>query len=89
MLLEALGSVLIGLALSWAATRHLAERLPSRRAVFTTGTLGAMFGAYVTHVALGPGHELVTLIGSAAIGTVLLSLLLRPSTRRLHRAFPF
>ncbi|TXS56787.1 hypothetical protein [Streptomyces sp. t39] len=91
MLLETLGSVLIGLALSWAATRHLSERLPSRRAVFTTGTVGALFGAYVTHVALGPGHEAATLIGSAAIASVLLSLLLRPATsaRRLHRAFPF
>ncbi|GAA4774207.1 hypothetical protein NPS70_14660 [Streptomyces sp. C10-9-1] len=91
MLLEALGSILIGLALSWAATRRLPERLPSRRAVFTTGTLGTLFGAYVTHVAVGPGNAVAVLIGSAAIGAVLLSLLVRPSgsARRLHRAFPF
>jgi hypothetical protein len=91
--LESLGSVLLGLALSWAAVRHLADRLPSRRAVFATGTLGALFGAYVTHVALGPGYPLATLMGAVAIGAVLLSLLIRPSTRTrthtLSRAFPF
>ncbi|MFD0430367.1 hypothetical protein ACFQ60_31450 [Streptomyces zhihengii] len=45
----------------------------------------------MTHVALGPGREAATLVGSAAIAAVLLSLLLRParSARRLHRAFPF
>ena len=89
MLLESLGSVLLGLALSWLAVRHLADRLPSRGAVFTTGALGALFGAYVTHVALGPGHSLATLLGAVAIGAVLLSLLIRPSTRTLRRAFPF
>ncbi|MFF3324724.1 hypothetical protein [Streptomyces sp. NPDC002889] len=89
MIWASLGSVLIGLALSWAAARHLSDRLPSRRAVFATGTLGTLFGAYVTHVAIGPGHVAATLAGAAAIGAVLLSLLIRPSTRRLHRAFPF
>ncbi|MGW4028064.1 hypothetical protein ACWEFL_01905 [Streptomyces sp. NPDC004838] len=89
MLLEALGSVLLGLALAWAADRHLADRLPARRVVFLTGPLGALFGAYVTHVALGPGHLLGTLVGSALIGAVLLSLLLRPSGRQLRRALPF
>ncbi|MEV6396907.1 hypothetical protein AB0M39_19330 [Streptomyces sp. NPDC051907] len=88
MLLETLGSVLLGLALSWAAARHLSERLPSRRVVFATGPVGALFGAYVTHAALGPGHVVATLAGALAIGAVLLSLLIRPSGRRLRRAFP-
>ncbi len=89
LLLETLGSVLLGLALAWAAARHLPDRLPARRVVFTTGPLGALFGAYVTHAALGPGHLLATLAGAAGIGAVLLSLLIRPSARRLRRAFPF
>ncbi|WP_405998669.1 hypothetical protein [Streptomyces sp. NBC_00829] len=89
MLLEALGSVLLGLALAWAAVRRLSDRLPARRVVFTAGPLGALFGAYVTHSALGPGHALVTLVGGAAMGSVVLSLLIRPSTRRLSRALPF
>jgi hypothetical protein len=89
VLLEALGSVVFGLALAWAATRHLPDRLPPRRVVFTTGPLGALFGAYVTHAALGPGHLVANLVGAVAIGAVLLSLLLRPSGRRLRRAFPF
>ncbi|MFI6285303.1 hypothetical protein ACIBCM_11180 [Streptomyces sp. NPDC051018] len=89
MLLEALGSVLLGLALAWAADRHVPDRLPARRVVFLTGSLGSLFGAYVTHVALGPGHLAGTLIGAVLIGAVLLSLLLRPSGRRLRRALPF
>jgi hypothetical protein len=83
------GSVLLGLALSWAAAHHLSDRLPARRVVFATGTLGTLFGAYVTHVAIGPGHVAATLVGAVAIGAVLLSLLIRPSPRRLRRAFPF
>lgn len=86
---ETLGSVLLGLALSWAASRHLPDRLPARRVVFTTGPVGALFGAYVTHAALGPGNVLVTLAGAVTIGAVLLSLLIRPSPHRLRRAFPF
>ncbi|TQK52057.1 hypothetical protein FBY35_2483 [Streptomyces sp. SLBN-118] len=89
MLLEALGSVLLGLALAWIAVRQLPDRLPPRRVVLTAGSLGALFGAYVTHAALGPGYTLAVLVGAAAIGAVLLSLLIRPSTRRLRRAFPF
>ncbi|MFE7131452.1 hypothetical protein ACFVIM_11375 [Streptomyces sp. NPDC057638] len=88
MLWEALGSVLVGLALAWGADRRLTDRLPGRRVVLLTGPLGALFGAWVTHAALGPGHLAGTLIGAALIGTVLLSLLLRPSTRALRRAFP-
>jgi len=85
---ETLGAVLLGVALSWAAARHLSDRLPSRRVVFTTGTVGALFGAYVTHAALGAG-VLATLLGAVAIGAVLLSLLIRPSARRLSRPLPF
>ncbi|MFJ8229357.1 hypothetical protein ACIQ9E_05255 [Streptomyces sp. NPDC094448] len=89
MLLEAIGSVLLGLALSCAAVRLFADRLPERRAVILTGPLGALFGAHVTHVALGPGHTVGTLVGALLIGAVTLSLLLRPTGRRLRsRAIP-
>ncbi|MCP9957438.1 MULTISPECIES: hypothetical protein [Streptomyces] len=86
MLWEALGSVLLGLALSWAALRRLADRLPPRRTVLATGALGALFGALVTHAALGPGFVLGTLLGALAVGAVLLSLLIRPPRRRLRRS---
>ncbi|MEU5398492.1 hypothetical protein ABZ348_04245 [Streptomyces sp. NPDC005963] len=86
---EAIGSILLGLALAWLADRQLADRLPERRVVFLTGAFGALFGGYVTHVALGPGQFLGTLVGAVLIGAVLLSLLLRPSGRRLRRAIPF
>ncbi|MFC8277998.1 hypothetical protein ACFUJR_36810 [Streptomyces sp. NPDC057271] len=86
MFLEALGSALLGLALAWAAVHRLPDRLPARGVVLATGTLGAVFGALVTHGALGPGHALATLLGAVAIATVLLSLLIRPATRRLRRS---
>ncbi|MCS0634414.1 hypothetical protein NX801_01780 [Streptomyces sp. LP05-1] len=87
MFWEALGSVLLGLALSWAGMRRLADRLPSPRVVLLAGPLGTLFGALLTHAALGPGHAAVTLIGAVAVGAVVLSLLLRPAPpRRLRRS---
>ncbi|MFD3544059.1 hypothetical protein ACFWUW_00280 [Streptomyces sp. NPDC058655] len=92
-LLEALGSALLGLALSGAAVRVLAKRLPSPRLVLVSGVLGALFGAYLTHFALGPEHITLTaaLVGAGLVSAVVLSLLLRPdpgSRRRPPRA-PF
>ncbi|MFF9067231.1 hypothetical protein ACF09E_17940 [Streptomyces sp. NPDC014891] len=86
MLLEALGSALLGFALAWAAVHRLPDRLPVRARVLATGTLGAVFGALVTHGALGPGHFLATLVGAVAVAAVLLSLLIRPASRRLRRS---
>ncbi|MGW4238050.1 hypothetical protein ACWEJP_14650 [Streptomyces sp. NPDC004749] len=88
MIWEVLGAVLFGLGLSWAATRLLPHRLPSHRTVFTAGPLGSLFGAYLTHMALGPGHVLATLAGALLVGAVLLSLLIRPTSRRLRQVMP-
>jgi hypothetical protein len=85
---ELVGSVLLGLGLSWSAARRLPHRLPAHRTVFTAGPLGALFGAYVTHMALGSGHVLATLVGALLVGAVLLSLLLRPTGRGLRGAMP-
>ncbi|MFE5594847.1 hypothetical protein [Streptomyces sp. NPDC056549] len=86
MFLEALGSALLGFALAWAAVHRLPDRLPVRATVLLTGTLGGVFGALVTHGALGPGHFLATLIGAVAVAAVLLSLLIRPASGRLRRS---
>ncbi|MFE7352828.1 hypothetical protein ACFU8Q_06400 [Streptomyces sp. NPDC057543] len=86
MILEPLGSVVLGLALAWVALRSLPDRLPSRRAVLTTGALGALFGAFLMHSVLGPGHLVATLIGAALIGAVTLSLLVRPRSHHLSRS---
>ncbi|MEV7722126.1 hypothetical protein [Streptomyces sp. NPDC088184] len=86
MILEPLGSVVLGLALAWMALRYLPDRLPSRRAVLTTGALGGLFGAYLMHSVLGPGHVVATLVSSALIGAVTLSLLIRPRSHRLSRS---
>lgn len=81
MILEALGSGVLGLVLAWFAARHLPHRLPSRALVLPTGAAGGLFGAFVTHSVLGPGHTMATLIGALAIAAALLSLLLRTSGR--------
>ncbi|MFH8880625.1 hypothetical protein [Streptomyces californicus] len=86
MIWEFIGAAVLGLALSWAALRSLSDRLPSGHVVWPTGALGALFGACLTHAALGSGHLLVTLIGAACVGAVTLSLLIRPRGRRLTRS---
>ncbi|MEU0163733.1 hypothetical protein ABZ154_34390 [Streptomyces sp. NPDC006261] len=86
MIWESFGAAVLGLALSWAAVRSLPGRLPSTRAVCLTGALGALFGAFLTHSALGPGHGVATLIGAVSVGSVTLSLLIRPRGRRLTRS---
>lgn len=84
MLLEALGSALLGLVLAAAAAHRLAHRLPARSLVLATGVAGSLFGAFVTHSALGAGNVLLTLIGATVVSIASVSLLLRPA-RRLRR----
>lgn len=88
MLLEALGSALLGLVLAAVAVHRLAHRLPARSLVLATGTAGALFGAFVTHTALGPGNMLLTLIGAVVVSAASLSLLLRPAGRLRRRSAP-
>lgn len=93
LLLEALGSALLGLALSATAARVLATRLPSVRVVLVSGVSGALFGAYLTHFALGPEHNTLTatFVGAVLVSAVVLSLLLRPAARprRSSHGTPF
>ncbi|MEU6378132.1 hypothetical protein [Streptomyces sp. NPDC046909] len=86
MLLEALGSALLGLVLAAVATHRLAHRLPARSLVFATGVAGALFGAFVTHSALGAGNVLLPLIGATIVSVASLSLLLRPAGRLRRRS---
>ncbi|MEV6055343.1 hypothetical protein [Streptomyces sp. NPDC052107] len=81
MILEALGSAVLGLVLAWAASYRLSHRLPARPLVLCTGVAGALFGDFVTHTALGPGTAWLSLLGAAIISAASLSLLLRPSAR--------
>ncbi|MET9772842.1 hypothetical protein ABZ023_01085 [Streptomyces sp. NPDC006367] len=78
MFLEALSAAILGLALAWAAAHRLAHRLPARVLVLPTGAAGALFGAFVTHSALGAGGLLPDLLGAVAVSAASLSLLLRP-----------
>ncbi|MEU9028548.1 hypothetical protein AB0D46_13565 [Streptomyces sp. NPDC048383] len=93
LLMEALGSGLLGLALAGAAVRVFAPRLPSPGTVLVSGAAGALFGAYLTHTALGPGHNTLayTFLGAALVSAVVLSLLLRPAPQagRQRRRAPF
>ncbi|GAA3824439.1 hypothetical protein [Streptomyces chiangmaiensis] len=86
MFLEALGSAVLGLALAWVATQRLPHRLPSRVLVLPTGVAGALFGAFVTHSAVGAGSLLVILLGALILSAASLSLLLRPAERFRRRS---
>jgi hypothetical protein len=86
MFLEALGAAMLGLALAWGAAYRLPHRLPSRGLVLSTGVAGALFGAFLTHTALGSAHFLVILAGAAIVSAALLSLLLRPAERFRRRS---
>ncbi|MFD9098741.1 hypothetical protein [Streptomyces collinus] len=88
MILEALGSALLGLLLAWAATRRLPHRLPARPLVLSTGVAGALFGDFVTHSALGTGGVLLNLLGAAVVSAASLSLLLRPARHLRRRSAP-
>lgn len=81
MFWEALGSAVLGLALAWAAVRRLPHRLPARAMVLPTGAAGALFGAFLTHSALGSAGLPVILVGALAVSAASLSLLLRPAER--------
>ncbi|MGP3953338.1 hypothetical protein [Streptomyces sp. 7N604] len=86
MILEALGSVLIGLGAAYAAARWLPERLPARPLVLTTGAVAALFGGLITYTVVGSGHPLATLLGALVVGVALLSLLIRPAGRWVRRS---
>ncbi|MFI1323287.1 hypothetical protein EF913_01270 [Streptomyces sp. WAC04189] len=86
MLLEALCAAILGFALAWAAAHRLRHRLPARVLVLPTGIAGALFGAFVTHTALGAAGLPLVLLGSAALSACSLSLLLRPATRLRRRS---
>ncbi|GHH89407.1 hypothetical protein [Streptomyces capitiformicae] len=81
MFLEALGSAILGLALACAAAYRLPHRLPSRTLVLPTGVAGALFGAFLTHTALGSATYLLVLTGALIVASASLSLLLRPTER--------
>ncbi|MEU6123053.1 hypothetical protein [Streptomyces sp. NPDC047123] len=86
MILEAIGSTLLGLALAWATAHRLGHRLPARSLVLSTGPAGALVGAFITHMALGSGHTPATLLGAVAVSVALLSLLIRPAGGSMRRS---
>ncbi|MEU8590945.1 hypothetical protein AB0C59_28665 [Streptomyces sp. NPDC048664] len=86
MLVEALGSAVLGFALAWWAAHRLAHRLPLRALVLSTGVAGAVFGAFITHSALASAGIPVILIGALVVSAASLSLLLRPAERLRRRS---
>ncbi|MEU5519485.1 hypothetical protein ACIQCD_26800 [Streptomyces sp. NPDC093250] len=85
MLLEALSSAILGLALAWAAYHRLSHRLPAPALVLPTGVAGALFGAFVMNTALD-GNLLTILLGAVIVSVASLSLLLRPAGRLRRRS---
>ncbi|WP_030860132.1 hypothetical protein [Streptomyces sp. NRRL S-37] len=86
MLLEALSSAILGLALAWVAARRLPHRLPARALVLPTGVAGALFGAFLIHTALDAGNMVTVLLGAVIVSVASLSLLLRPAGRLRRRS---
>lgn len=85
MLLEALSSAVLGLALAWAAYHRLSHRLPAAALVLPTGVAGALFGAFVMKSSLG-GSLPTVLLGAVIVSVASLSLLLRPAGRLRRRS---
>jgi hypothetical protein len=88
MIWEALGAVALGLAIAYAATRQLPERLPDRSLVLATGPAAALLGGLICHTVLGGGHSLVTLTVAALVSVAILSLLLSENVRPAQRLGP-
>ncbi|MFI2430814.1 hypothetical protein [Streptomyces sp. NPDC018693] len=86
MILEALGSAVLGIALAWAAIHRLSHRLPAPTLVLATGAAGALLGAFLTAGALESSSVVLTLVGAAVVSAASLSLLLRPSPRLRRRS---
>jgi hypothetical protein len=86
MLLETLGSALLGLVLAGLAIHRLSHRLPARSLVLATGVAGALFGDFVTHSALDTGGVPLILVGATIVSAASLSLLLRPAGRLRRRS---
>ncbi|MFY1678669.1 MULTISPECIES: hypothetical protein [unclassified Streptomyces] len=86
MILAALSTVVLGLALGWAATRRLPHRLPEPSLVLATGVAGAMVGAFVTHTALDTSGLIPVLAGASAVSAASVSLLVRPAGGPLRRS---
>jgi hypothetical protein len=86
MFLETLGSAVLGFVLAWAAAHRLPHRLPNHALVLSTGVAGALFGAFLTHSALGAASLLVILAGALVVSAASLSLLLRPAERFRRRS---
>jgi hypothetical protein len=83
MIWEASGSLLVGVAIAWAALHWLPSRFPSRPMVLATGPSAALLGGLITRIILGPGNIPATLFAALAVGAALLSLLVRdPAARR-------
>ncbi|GES30445.1 hypothetical protein AB0G60_18730 [Streptomyces angustmyceticus] len=85
MIWEALGAVLIGLAIALSATRWLPDRFPARSLTLATGPVAALLGALLTRSILGPGHPVQALVAAVAVGAALLSVVARPPRRRFRR----
>ena len=81
MIIEALGSAVIGFAAAWIAARLLPQRFTDLRLVLATGPVAALLGGIVTRVVLGPGEAALSLLCAAAVSVAMLSLLLAPSSR--------
>lgn len=81
MIWEALGFVVLGLAVAYAANKQLPDRFHNRSLVLATGPVSALLGGLVSRAVLGSGHAPATLFVSVAVSVAILSLLLDETGR--------
>ncbi|MDB1086864.1 hypothetical protein PJ985_04710 [Streptomyces sp. ACA25] len=78
MVWETLGSIVLGLAVAFAATHWRPTRFPHHTLALATGAGAALFGGVLARAVLGPGHAAATMTIALAVSVALVSLLVRP-----------
>lgn len=81
MILEALGSAVIGLGIALALLARYPARFRQRPLTLATGPAGAVLGAVIAHTVLGAGNAFVVLPIAAGFAAAMLSLLVSHGTR--------
>ncbi|GAA1904304.1 hypothetical protein GCM10009716_12790 [Streptomyces sodiiphilus] len=77
MFWEAIGSLVLGLGVAFAATRWRPSRFPDQALALVTGPAAALLGGVIARAVLGQGHAAATLTVALGVSVALVSLLFR------------
>lgn len=79
MLVQAVGSLLLGAAVAYGATRARPRLFPDHALVWATGPAAALVGLLLARAVLDGGPAVVTLVIAVGVSAALVSLLARPA----------